>query len=322
MEEVTYGNTNPLVSVGVASYNNSRYIIETLDSIANQTYKNIEVLINDDASSDNSVALINDWIKKHDKINASLFVSPANQGICKAGNNILKKAKGKYVCLIGSDDRYLPEFIEKRVQFLENSSKTAGFCYSLTNIMDTEGNRVGIDYRSTPSGEIFNHLTSGFNSLCKPFTCLIKTECFQNVGYYDESLLYEDYDWFLRASKKYEIIFFDSIDTEFRIVPGSLGSKLTTNKGILSQLAIIKKHLGYSKSTDENFRERLYKLALKGYKNKLPAAREILITSIKQYKGFKESMLFLLTFIPVTWLRKIKKGITFFNFPQVTKTKE
>ena len=300
------GKEMSLVTVGVASYNNASYIIETLNSIANQTYKNIEVLINDDASTDNSVVLIKGWIQEHPEIQTTLFLNQTNQGICKAGNNILRNAKGKYVCLIGSDDRYMPEFVEKRINLLEETDELTGFCYSLTYVINTEGERTGIDTRPTPSGYVFENMTSRFDSLCKPFTCLVKASCYQKIGYYDETLLFEDLDWLLRATKEYKALYLDSVDTEFRVVPGSLGTKLSSQAGMISQLSIIKKHLGYSSETDKNFRMRLWKLAMDSYKCQLPASREILNVSINYYNGVKEALLYLLTFIPAKWLIKAK----------------
>ena len=298
--------SQPLVTVGVASYNNSKYILETLDSIANQTYKNLEIIINDDVSTDESVALIKDWITKNPDLNIKLIINSENQGICKAGNNILKNANGKYVCLIGSDDRYLPEFIDKRVKLLESTKPEIGLCYSLSYFIDMEGNRNGVEDRPTPSGWVFNNLVDGYNSLCKPFTCLIKKDCFDKVGFYDESLMYEDFDWFLRATREYEVLFFNSYDTEYRSVPGSLGKKLNSHEGSLSNIAIISKHLGYSKITDLYFRKRLLRLALKAYKNGLPTTRAILKLSINNFYGLKEMVFLIVSFIPVKWLISVK----------------
>jgi glycosyltransferase involved in cell wall biosynthesis len=291
----------PLVTVCVTSYNNAKFVLETLDSIANQTYKNIELLINDDASTDDSVNLINDWIKIHSEINASLLLSETNLGICKAGNNILRKAAGKYVCLIGSDDRYLPEFISKRVKLLEGSDSSVGLCYSMTYIIDSEGKRIGEESRpKNPSGIIFDHIATGYGSFCKPFTTIIKTDCFKRIGYYDESLLYEDWDWYLRVSKVFKILFFDSFDCEYRNTPDSLGKQLYSEAGVKSQFLIIKKNVGYNKIADKNFKRRLLKLATKAMENNFEVAPLILKYSIKEFYGMKELGLLCAYFLHIT----------------------
>lgn len=299
----------PLVTVGVASYNNANYVIETLDSIANQTYKNLEIIINDDASTDESVEKITKWINKHSELNIRFFQSQTNQGICKSGNIILKNSAGKYICLIGSDDRYLPSFIERRVELLESTRREVGFCYSLTYLIDIKGGRCGVENRPTPSGMVFIDLVKGYSSLCKPFTCLIKKSCFEIIGYYDENLLYEDFDWFLRATKKFEVLYLNSFDTEYRIVPGSLGSNLNSNEGFLSNIAIIKKHLGYNKETDIYLRRRLFRLAYNAYRAKLNLSRTILKLSVRHFWGLKEILFLLMTYIPLNWVIKLNQAL-------------
>lgn len=262
------GNNNfPLVSIGVLSYNNAQFILETLDSIASQTYKNIELIINDDNSQDDSVNLIEDWIKRNDAINVKFFKQNINQGLCKSANRILQNANGKYINIIASDDYFLPDFIKKRVEFLENTDDSVGLCYSWTKIIYEDGRNPLLEKREkSPSGYLFDHITEGYSSLCKPLTILVKREVFQTVGYYDEELIYEDLDWFLRASKKYRFLFFDSYDTVYRERSGTLGTKIyTTEKGILSQLKIIEKNIGYSPVGDKNLDKRLRKLILISY---------------------------------------------------------
>ena len=300
-------SVQPLVTVGVLSYNNAKYVIDTLESIANQTYKNIEILVNDDASTDDSVEVITKWINKHSELNIRFFQSQVNQGLCKACNNILRNSQGKYICLIGSDDRYLPAFIEKRVELLENTEPEVGFCYSTTYLIDKKGDRCGVETRPIPSGWVFIDLVKGFASLCKPFTCLIKKSCFEKIGFYDENLLYEDFDWFLRATKKFEVLFLNSFDTEYRIVPGSLGTKLNSNEGFLSNVAIIRKHLGYNKISDYYLRRRLFRLAYNAYRSDLKVSREIMKLSIRHFWGLKEILFLMMAYIPLNWVIKLKK---------------
>ncbi len=292
----------PLVTIGVASYNNAKFVIETLDSIANQTYKNIELLINDDASTDNSVDLIAEWLKTHQEIKAMFLISKTNQGICKACNRILQNATGKYICLIGSDDRYLPEFISKRVRLLEERDSSVGLCYSMTYFIDVEGHRVGEDIRAqNPSGFIFDHITSGFGSFCKPFTNMIRRECFKSVGYYDESLIYEDWDWYLRVSKVYQILFHESIDTEYRLVPGSLGSQVYSKNGIESQFKIINKHLGHSINADLNFTNRLKGLAIKSYELNTNISDKIFQKALEHTGSVKFRLIYLAYRLSIPW---------------------
>lgn len=307
-KKINYQIVQPLVTIGVASYNNARFILETLDSIAHQTYKNIEIIINDDASKDNSVEVIENWVELHPELDIIFLKSEQNQGICKALNKILRICKGKYISLIGSDDRYLPEFIEKRVSLLETSDNDTGLCYSLTYVIDTDGVRTKIDERPTPSGFLFEYLAEVRHSLCKPFTCLYKADCFKHVGLYDENLFYEDLDWFFRVSKAFKIEYFPELDTEFRVVPGSLGSKLKSEVGLKAQFEIIKKNLGVSSTADTSFKIKIKRLALATYKSNYKSlSRKMYMFYINYYHDYGIFHLFLLTFVSPVLLSKIKR---------------
>jgi len=109
-----------IVSIIVASYNAEKYILETLDSCINQSYKNIEIIIADDCSQDSSVSLIETWCEEkkltHPLIECILVTSSKNNGIPKNLNNALKYAKGRWIKCIGSDDLLLEDAIYEFIQ--------------------------------------------------------------------------------------------------------------------------------------------------------------------------------------------------------------
>src|SRR5690554_3918162 len=106
---------NPLVTVFIPVYNCENFIDECLKSILNQTYKNIEVLLVDDGSTDNSV----EKIKKYSDPRIRLIQNERNMGIPYTRNVGLKEAKGKYIAIMDSDDISMPIRIEKQVAYLE-----------------------------------------------------------------------------------------------------------------------------------------------------------------------------------------------------------
>ena len=104
-KEITYLknyklNYNPLVSIVIANYNKEKYIKKCIDSVLNQTYKNYEIIIVDDASTDRCVSIIKKI--KNDKI--KLIINKKNMGIAYSRNRGIKLAKGKYLCFLDSDD--------------------------------------------------------------------------------------------------------------------------------------------------------------------------------------------------------------------------
>lgn len=103
---------NELITIIIASYNADKYIYETLESCINQTYKNIQIIISDDCSQDNSVNVIKQWCeekkKTHPSIECILVTSCQNNGITKNFNNALVHARGSWIKCLGSDDILLP----------------------------------------------------------------------------------------------------------------------------------------------------------------------------------------------------------------------
>ncbi|MDR1952202.1 MAG: glycosyltransferase family 2 protein [Elusimicrobiota bacterium] len=114
----------PLVSVIIPAYNHEKYVQESIHSIINQTYKNIELLVLDDGSKDNTWTKICQMKELCEKRFVRVdFDAWQNQGICLTLNKMIDKAKGKYIYLIASDDLAKPAAIQKQVDFLESNSE-------------------------------------------------------------------------------------------------------------------------------------------------------------------------------------------------------
>ena len=213
-------NTLPLVTIGVLSYNNARFIIETLDSIKAQTYSNIELIIVDDCSQDNSVELITNWLREN-KYPAELIVNDKNLGICKSLNIIVSKATGKYFVPFSSDDIMLERRIEEQVlAHLKNSDEFV-IIYSDAFIIDQAGNsKSGLfvqfyrrfDY--LPTGNIYDFLIQG--NFLPAVGLMIPIDVFYQIGFYDEKLFFEDYDLLLRMARKYKFFTHDYIGVKYR----------------------------------------------------------------------------------------------------------
>src|SRR5580704_8434369 len=104
--------SNPLVSMIVVCYNQSRFVVETLESVKAQTYKPTQLVIIDDCSLDDSVTVIENWLRKN-RIDCTFVRHKKNQGICKTVNEALSLARGKYLSPIASDDIWLPDKIAR-----------------------------------------------------------------------------------------------------------------------------------------------------------------------------------------------------------------
>lgn len=132
--------SNELVSIIMPSYNSEKWIKETIFCVQAQTYTNWELIITDDASSDNTVELIQEEQKKDDRI--KLFVSEKNQGAAKSRNNSLAHAMGRYVAYLDSDDLWSECKLEHQIDFMK--SNNIAMCYTDYDIVNEFG-----EYRKT-----------------------------------------------------------------------------------------------------------------------------------------------------------------------------
>lgn len=235
----------PLVTVGAANYNNAKYVLKTLESIKYQSYPNIELIIVDDCSTDNSVELIENWLTSYDKP-FKFIKHDINLGVCAACNGLLKNASGKYISTIATDDILMEEKIMNQVKILENSDNDVCAVYSDAYLIKEDGSpRYGWfiqnhgHFVDLPSGNIFNRLLEG--NYLPAMSLLVKKSSYDEIGMFDENLVYEDYDMWLRLSKKYKFILSDYVSVKYRIRDSS--ASFTIKNWNNSYIQIFLKHL-------------------------------------------------------------------------------
>ena len=112
--------TQQLVSIIVATYNSSRFVIETLESAKAQTWQNIELVVSDDCSADNTVELCRNWIAQNKDrfVNTQLITVPANTGVSANCNRMIQSSVAEWIKMIAGDDILLPNCIEDNMQFV------------------------------------------------------------------------------------------------------------------------------------------------------------------------------------------------------------
>lgn len=113
---------NPLVSIVTTLYNSEKYIADSIKSLQSQTYKDIEIIVVNDGSTDNSVNIVKKMV--HEDARIKLFENPQNMGIPYTRNEGIKYSSGKYMAIMDSDDLSEPNRIEKQVRFLEDNPKS------------------------------------------------------------------------------------------------------------------------------------------------------------------------------------------------------
>ena len=216
---------NPLTTMIVLSYNYSRFILETLESVKAQTYKNTQLVIIDDCSTDDSVAVIDRWLQEN-RIECTFICHQKNQGICKSLNDALAAATGKYISMIASDDVWLPDKIEHQVEIMESQPEGVGVLYSDAFQMDEGGHPLPDMFITAhrklpqmPQGQILNTLLEG--NFIPGMTVLIRRSCYDAVGLYDENLPWEDWDMWMRIARRYSFTYSPTPSAKYRVHDGS-----------------------------------------------------------------------------------------------------
>ncbi len=243
---------NPLVTVICLCYNHENFVIETLNSVKNQTYQNIELIIIDDASTDKSVENItkflneNSFLFQNNTQNKPTFLALSkNVGNCKAFNIALKLATGKYVIDLATDDILLPQRIENQIITFENLPTNYAVIFSNAVYIDEKSKVLYPHHKPNEmvySGDIYAKIVA-HSYICTP-TMMIRKIVLDEFGGYDETLSYEDFDFWIRSSRKYLYQYNDEILTQKRIVKNSLGSQFYTKNAyphLFSTLIICKK---------------------------------------------------------------------------------
>ena len=158
----------PLVTVGIAVYNHESYIKQCLESVLDQDYANIEVIIIDDGSSDDSVAVMSQMLADRQSPSHVQLYSRDNKGMCNTLNEIAALSQGKYISYIGSDDYWLNHKISDQVAFLEAHPECT-LVHSNSSRVDSEGKFLkAMDYSNRDNaGNLFKALikrTGGINT--------------------------------------------------------------------------------------------------------------------------------------------------------------
>ncbi len=207
----------PLVSVICLCYNHDRFVSECLKSVFNQQYQNIEVIVVDDASVDSSVAVINGLKPFYD---FTFLINETNLGNCKSFNQALSLVKGKYIIDLATDDVLLPERIARQVAFFEKQNHKCGVVYSNAQIINERGTPLGLESNQLlPSGDLYEQLIQRF--IVRAPTMMMKRQVLAELQGYDESLAYEDFDFWIRSSRHYHYAYQNEVLTKIRRVRGS-----------------------------------------------------------------------------------------------------
>ena len=228
---------SPTLTFRSTCYNHERFLEASLDSVAAQGFEDMQWIIVDDASEDESPRLITRWVDRHlgqlrrRGVRIEWIKHDRNRGFTRTLNEILALAKGTYLCGLSCDDRILPGRIEKALRQFATMASDYVAVYSDAYLIDDAGNRLPelfIEHHRSftlvPEGDIFTPLLEG--NYLPAFGVMVTTQALRYVGGYDESLSYEDYDAWLRLARRGKFAFLSEPLGEYRFHSSNLHKRI------------------------------------------------------------------------------------------------
>lgn len=230
-------NNMPLVTVAVITYNSSEFVLETLESVKRQTYKNIELIVSDDCSKDETVDICKRWIEDNKSFFARTQLIPANQntGIVRNGNRAIASSTGEWIKLLAGDDLLIDDAIESYVEFIQ-SNHNIKCCFGRDIIFDgSVSDKKFVYNKFFLENYMFSRNSSAnrqYNVFIHTFTgsggtVFYKREIFEELGYFDERFpMQEDHPYFIKVAKAgYKFYLLDKWVLLYRINPNSVCHK-------------------------------------------------------------------------------------------------
>lgn len=206
----------PKVSVICLCYNQSRFVREALDAVLHQSYANIEIIIVDDASTDNSQEVIRQWM--NDRGEVPFIDLKQNVGNTTAFNQGLHLATGQYVIDLACDDVLCVDRVRTQVNYFERQPKNVGVIYSDVQYIAESGELLPTHFsdsdREAYVGNVFEKLIDTY--FIPPPSMMIRKDVFSELNGYDENLAYEDFDFWIRSSRHWDYQYQSDILTKVR----------------------------------------------------------------------------------------------------------
>ena len=221
-----------LVSVIIPTFNRAHVLGKCIDSVLNQSYQNLEVIIIDDGSTDNTKSVLSHY-KDHIKV-----IYQNNSGVSSARNTGVANANGKYIAFLDSDDSWHKDKLKIQLEKFENNNIALMACNA--ELVDITGNKTILYDDSIPEFSILEF----FDVYCHPYlgipnVVLLKDVFDEMNGFNEELKTAEDIDLFLRVALKYNVGLVNNILTEIHVSNDSISAGMDSyidNIFVLEQL--------------------------------------------------------------------------------------
>lgn len=254
----------PTVTVAIPTLNRANYLVQAVESVLAQTFSNFKILVVDNASTDNTRAVI----RSFSDTRLEYTCNDHQLGMIDNWNHALKLCNSDFVCILGDDDQWLPEFLEKSISVLRNHP-SVGFTFSHCNKVDSNGafiQRWGYDF--PPSGLIRGHDYLEYTlkygcCLTNSSTVVIRRKIFETVGLFQPEFSYNTFDFnlWIRMANEFDTYFIDEVLVNYRIheqqisdrhwrKPNSPTGELGTTLELLYAVALLMQHQSHHQKSD------------------------------------------------------------------------
>lgn len=300
----------PLVSVVIPAYNHAAYVERAIESVLTQTYENIELIVVDDGSKDDTWDVIK---RVHEKFNGQFdIVTQDNKGVSCALNVGISKTSGTYVAVLASDDYYAAEKIERQVELFLKSPETVGLVHSSAFAdYGKGGDPVSLTGSYLPAtGQCFHMLLEQGARVIAP-TVMFKRSAYESVQGFDETLIAEDVDFYVSLAVKGWEFAYDPMPLIYKnATHESLGSRMEALHDV--HFKILEKHKNrIDPDRYEKLKNNIYKhiIIIAAGNGKLGYAFHTSVTLAKRERNLLPILAFLLHAARNIILRSIPDGV-------------
>lgn len=233
--------SDPLVSIIVSSYNHEAYINDCLDSLLNQTYSNLELIICDDCSKDDTYKIIESRYEelKSRFTNCNIMKNKQNLGVTKNLNKLLSFVHGDYIKGIASDDMLMPTALEDMIAYIQSLDEKPDLLYSNIYYMDEQFRYQDVSKSKNLETKTTNlqhgrNLTDEIisNNFIPAPAVLFPRSTFEKYGKFDENLYFEDLEYWMRVSIDGLIEYLDKPLVLYRVSNASMSHFAKSKEGI------------------------------------------------------------------------------------------
>lgn len=268
----------PKVSIIIPTYNRAESLRSAITSVLNQSFQDFEIIIVDDASKDNTGEVVDAF--KDTRI--KYIRHEVNKKEAGSRNTGLRNSIGDYIAFLDDDDEWLPDKLRLQVDLLDHSAPTVGVVYTGCFQIERESGKTLIQMTPVKKGYIFKDMIQQ-NRMLGPSTMLLRKECFEKVGAFDENIDFgTDYDMWLRISKHFHFDYVKDPLVRYYVHNERLSSD--TKLMIKGAETMIQKHGRLFASDKKSYSRRYLKLGVYYcYAGNLKKGRQAFWMGIKLY---------------------------------------